>query len=930
MLGQFCGNYTRPQVVANPFGQTLIRAVQGDAENKVQFTLSYKVNTCGGVLEGPEEEITSPNFPQEYNASMDCAWSLQYQQGQSILIKFLTMDMEPECDHDHVMVFNGPTSQSPIIGTYCGNSLPGDIQSQSNFLFITFHSDDRHQRQGFKLTAEPVLSGCGGIFHRHSGEIASTNFPQTYPNNAECEWEIRVNVGYHIGLSFTQRFHLEMSDGCTKDFVEVFDYSSDSWVSMGKVCGRNKPPSYNSTSNRMKILFRSDNQVNADGFKAQWNVNCGGLLTAQKGVIVSPSYPGNYGKSLLCNYTISAPNLVIEYEFVDFSLQQGSLDCRYDNVTMYRNIKRGRRRGSISQISMTFSTMTFTYCGQEAPPAGWSPNSLSIVFQTDQWVEKRGFRMIYQLATCGGEITSPTLLKNPHPFVNFQDQMLNCTWMITAPANKNVLIRFESFELESSYQCVSTYIETFEGRVVNASRSLGRICGNLTNDVPVIKSTSNQMVLTLLSNHMMGMLQYSFSFSAAVTFIIAGCGGFVNASADGGHIIKSVSNQATSQYEPLLDCHWTVEAQTGFSIKFIFQDMNITDCVSATIPCGPQIFMTGNTTQMLTSPNYPANYPPDISCLWQIRETQGKRIEIQLLDMDIEYSEGCANDRLTIIDTMFSDIYNEGFGETFVYAGREPVLGDFVLKKLPSFTNTHKSTFCGVGKQMEFYSLTNEVQIAFKRCSRNYTRPQGRIVHTLRRGDAIYECIETIETDQNRTISIYFTVMNILESYNCTDSGIEIRDGLRPTSRLLARVCGNVTPSPIFSTGNKLLIKFWNTLTGYREYDLTYMTTDKGRGCGGRIFNTAGSVTSPLYPSNIRNNTECRWDITVPEQSIVKIKFLVTGTEQLKTRLCGETIPAKIVSSGNAVALIYKTSVHNSGSGWTLNFGTAEPPLPNS
>ncbi|KAF4524800.1 hypothetical protein B566_EDAN010175 [Ephemera danica] len=987
MLGQFCGNYTTSQVVANPFGQTVIKAIQGDAEKKVQFTLSYKVNNCGGVLEGPEEEITSPNYPQEYNASMDCAWSLQYPQGQSILIKFITMDMEPECDHDYVMVFNGPTSQSPLIGTYCGNSLPGEIQSQSNFLFISFHSDARHQRQGFKLIAEPVLSGCGGIFHRHSGAIASPNFPQTYANNAECEWEIRVDVGYHIGLSFTQRFHLETSDGCTKDFVEVFDYSSDSWVSIGKVCGRNMPPSYNSTSNRMKILFRSDNQNNADGFKAKWNVNCGGLLTAQQGVIVSPSYPGNYGKSLLCNYTITAPNLVIEYEFVDFSLEQGFLDCRYDNVTLYRNMNRGRRRGGILPGSMTFST---THCGQEAPPAGWSPNSLSIVFQTDRWIEKRGFRMIYQFVTCGGEITSPTLLKSPHSYFNFQNPRLNCTWLITAPANKNVLIRFESLELETSYRCHFAYIETFEGQVVNASRSLGKLCGNLTNNFPVIKSTSNRMVLTY---HTEGMFQQRSSFSTAIIFTFAGCGGFLNASAPGRHIIKSVTNQATSQYEPLLDCHWTVEALPGFSIKFTIQDMNITNCVSATsnasctcdylevfdgksqfaerigrycgsnppatlissgpslwirfvsddmgsssAPCGPPILMVGNTTQMLTSPNYPANYPPNIRCLWQIRGTQSKRIEIHLLDLDIEYAEGCANDRLTMIDNMYSDIYNEGFGETFFYDGRQ--------RDPPSRTNTHKSTFCGVGKQMEFYSLTNEVQIAFKSnsavsgkgfkleyryigCSRNYTRPQGRIVQNWERREETHECIQTIETDPNRTISIYFTEMYIMTSDNCTTAGMEFRDGLRPTSRLLARVCGFIIPSPIFSTGNKLYIKSWTTPSSwYRHYDLTYMTTDKGRGCGGRIFNTAGSVTSPLYPSNLRNNTECRWDITVPEQSIVQMRFLVTGTEQLKTRLCGETIPATIVASGNAVALIYKTSVHNSGSGWALNYGTAADPLP--
>lgn len=66
-----------------------------------------------------------------------------------------------------------------------------------------------------------LLLGCGGILHNNEGSITSPNFPNEYPNNAECIWEIRVADGYHIGLVFVERFHLEDRNNCDKDYVEV-------------------------------------------------------------------------------------------------------------------------------------------------------------------------------------------------------------------------------------------------------------------------------------------------------------------------------------------------------------------------------------------------------------------------------------------------------------------------------------------------------------------------------------------------------------------------------------------------------------------------------------------------------------------------------------------------------------------------------------
>lgn len=48
-----------------------------------------------------------------------------------------------------------------------------------------------------------------------------------------------------------------------------------------------------------------------------------------------------------------------------------------------------------------------------------------------------------------------------------------------------------------------------------------------------------------------------------------------------------------------------------------------------------------------------------------------------------------------------------------------------------------------------------------------------------------------------------------------------------------------------------------------------------GRGCGGRLFNYAGSFTSPMYPNEYRQNTECTWDISVPRGLKVVVEFVV-------------------------------------------------------
>lgn len=66
--------------------------------------------------------------------------------------RFVTFDLESStnCASDSIQIFDGPTSQSPIMGTFCGNAIPSLRSSKSGQLYIVFKSNSFVQGRGFQ------------------------------------------------------------------------------------------------------------------------------------------------------------------------------------------------------------------------------------------------------------------------------------------------------------------------------------------------------------------------------------------------------------------------------------------------------------------------------------------------------------------------------------------------------------------------------------------------------------------------------------------------------------------------------------------------------------------------------------------------------------------------------------------------------------
>jgi hypothetical protein len=72
---------------------------------------------------------------------------------------------------------------------------------------------------------------------------------------------------------------------CGHDYVKVLD--SDETTVLAELCGDERPAPLKSTSNKMTLIFYTDESVNEEGFQANWK----SVPNPKSGELKSPNYP---------------------------------------------------------------------------------------------------------------------------------------------------------------------------------------------------------------------------------------------------------------------------------------------------------------------------------------------------------------------------------------------------------------------------------------------------------------------------------------------------------------------------------------------------------------------------------------------------------------------------------------------------------------
>ncbi|XP_047444960.1 neuropilin-1a-like [Mugil cephalus] len=204
--------------------------------------------------------------------------------------------------------------------------------------------------------------------------------------------------------------------------------------------------------------------------------DCGGNIEIHAaGYLTSPGYPGAYSPSQQCAWVITAPEsdqkILINFN-PHFDLEDR--ECKYDYVEVYNGGDEN-------------SPMLGKFCGKIAPsPIISTGGQLLIKFVSDYETHGAGFSVRYEVFKTGPEcsrnFTDPRgVIKTPG-FPEKYPNNLECTFMIFAPKMSEIVVEFDSFDMEPDTTpppgalCRYDWLEIWDGFPA-VGPHIGRYCG---------------------------------------------------------------------------------------------------------------------------------------------------------------------------------------------------------------------------------------------------------------------------------------------------------------------------------------------------------------------------------------------------------------------------------------------------------------------
>ncbi|XP_063113835.1 low-density lipoprotein receptor-related protein 12 isoform X3 [Cavia porcellus] len=123
------------------------------AEHSENVRISGVSAACGETPEqirAPSGIITSPGWPSEYPARLNCSWLIKANPGEIITISFQDFDVQGSrrCSLDWLTI---ETFQNVESYRACGSTIPPPYISSQDHVWVRFHSDDSVSRKGFRL-----------------------------------------------------------------------------------------------------------------------------------------------------------------------------------------------------------------------------------------------------------------------------------------------------------------------------------------------------------------------------------------------------------------------------------------------------------------------------------------------------------------------------------------------------------------------------------------------------------------------------------------------------------------------------------------------------------------------------------------------------------------------------------------------------------
>ncbi|XP_050077065.1 uncharacterized protein LOC126564155 [Anopheles maculipalpis] len=252
-----------------------------------------------------------------------------------------------------------------------GPGRPGDIIADSNaFVAADIINLDRDGAVSFiprrdlryQRAVPPEYAGASALPHCEtftmgdpdSKTLYNPGWPGNYPNNSDCVVVLEAPVGFLVRLDFRDHFHIEPSEECKYDFLEVRDGAHGFSTLIGKYCGQTYPPMITSKERFLWLHFHSDENIEYNGFVVVYDYvprptssiyddeSCRMEVSGMEGFVNRTDVPREkqqtvieHGLSLDCMWVVTvADGWKIQLSFLKFKLERPN-DCESNFVDVF-------------------------------------------------------------------------------------------------------------------------------------------------------------------------------------------------------------------------------------------------------------------------------------------------------------------------------------------------------------------------------------------------------------------------------------------------------------------------------------------------------------------------------------------------------------------------------------------------------------------
>jgi hypothetical protein len=253
------GYYTSNNPNGFTSGQAMVRNIY---PNPAYYPYGCTAKTLE-LAKGSIEDGSGPI--DDYASNLSCTWLIApIDTVNSITVSFIRFDLSSS---DSLYFYDGEDASAPLLAAYSGSTLPADVSSTGDRLFIQFVTDGTTPSNGWLFEYASTLPNlCSGTktFLEPSGSFTDGSGPYTYKNNSLCKFKIQPPYAMNLTLTFDE-FNLMPGD-------EMLVHSLATSDLIATLTGTEIPAPITVPFDGLYLIFKSDAYNAGTGFSASYSV----------------------------------------------------------------------------------------------------------------------------------------------------------------------------------------------------------------------------------------------------------------------------------------------------------------------------------------------------------------------------------------------------------------------------------------------------------------------------------------------------------------------------------------------------------------------------------------------------------------------------------------------------------------------------------